>query len=166
MGGTATLPSKSLLPLASFTHNWVGGDIHGLAAFAGTLYGYVPDMESVVTALNKKVGQIVTDASWQGSAAQAFTGNWETISAQVNAVGLVVIQTGSIVDQLAANLAKIENALESAAGKAGAHGVQVGRRLERAYGPGIDHRPPAAPPDGCAARAGVRADRSGADLAR
>lgn len=126
MAGTATLPTKSLLPLASFAHNWVGGDIHGLAAFAGTLYGYVPEMEDVVTALNKKVGQIVTDAGWQGSAAQAFTGNWEKVSAEVNAIGLVVIEAGSIVDQLAADLAKIENALENAAAQAAAHGVQVG----------------------------------------
>jgi uncharacterized protein YukE len=126
VAGTATLPTKSLLPLASFAHNWVGGDIHGLAAFAGTLYGYVPGMEDVVTALNKKVGQIVTDAGWQGSAAQAFTGNWEKVSAEVNAIGLVVIQAGSIVDQLAADLSKIENALENAAGQAAAHGVQIG----------------------------------------
>lgn len=126
MAGTATLPTTSLLPLASFAHNWVGGDIHGLAAFAGTLYGYVPEMEDVVAVLDEKVGQIVTDAGWQGSAAQAFTGNWEKISAEVNAVGLVVIEAGSIVDQLAADLAKIENALENAAGQAAAHGVQVG----------------------------------------
>jgi uncharacterized protein YukE len=126
MAGTATLPTKSLLPLASFAHNWVGGDIHGLAAFAGTLHGYVPEMEDVVTALNKKVGQIVTDAGWQGAAAQAFSGNWEKVSAEVNAVGLVVIETGSIVDQLAADLAKIEHALENAASQAAAHGVQVG----------------------------------------
>jgi uncharacterized protein YukE len=126
MAGTAALPNKSLLPLAAFAHTWVGGDIHGLAAFAGTLYGYVPGMEDVVTALNKQVTGIVTDAGWQGSAARAFTGNWEKVSAQVNAVGLVVIQTGSIVDQLAANLATIENALEGAASQAAAHGVAIG----------------------------------------
>lgn len=126
MAGTATLPRKSLLPLASFAHEWVGGDIHGLAAFAGTLYGYVPEMEDVVTALNKKVGQVVTDAGWQGKAASAFSRNWELISAQVNAIGLVVIQTGSIVDQLAQYLSKVENALENAAGQAAAHGVQIG----------------------------------------
>jgi uncharacterized protein YukE len=126
VAGTATLPTKSLLPLASFAHEWVGGDIHGLAAFAGTLYGYVPEMEDVVTALNKKVSRIVTDSGWQGKAASAFTSNWELISAQVNAVGLVVIQTGSIVDQLAQDLSKIENALENAAGQAAAHGVQIG----------------------------------------
>ncbi len=126
MADTAVLPNKSLLPLAAFTHTWVGGDIHGLAAFAGTLYGYVPGMEDVVTALNKQVSGIVADAGWQGPAARAFTGNWEKVSAQVNAVGLVVIQTGSVVDQLAANLAKIENALESAASQAAAHGVAIG----------------------------------------
>jgi uncharacterized protein YukE len=126
VAGTATLPTKSLLPLASFAHEWVGGDIHGLAAFAGTLYGYVPEMEDVVTALNKKVGQIVTDGGWQGKAASSFSSNWELISAQVNAVGLVVIQTGSIVDQLAQYLSKVENALENAAGQAAAHGVQIG----------------------------------------
>jgi len=123
---TATLPTKSLLPLAPFSHEWVGGDIHGLASFAGTLYGYVPEMADVVTALDKKVSQIVSDAGWRGSAATAFTGNWEKISAEVNAVGLVVIQTGVIVDELAADLSKIENALEKAAAEAAAHGVQVG----------------------------------------
>jgi uncharacterized protein YukE len=120
------LPSKSLLTLAPFSHTWVGGDIHGLASFAGTLYGYVPGMESVITALDKQVSQIVTDAGWQGSAATAFSGNWEKVSAEVSAVGLVVIQAGGIVDQLAANLASIENALESAAGQAASHGVQIG----------------------------------------
>src|SRR5258708_2147722 len=83
-------------------------------------------MEDVVTALNQKVGQIVTDAGWEGSEASAFTSNWETISAQVNAIGVVVIQTGSIVDQLGQDLSKIENALENAAGQAAAHGVQIG----------------------------------------
>jgi uncharacterized protein YukE len=125
VAGTA-LSTKSLLPLAPFAYNWVGGDIHGLAAFAGTLYGYVPAMQDVVTALNKKVAQIVSDAGWQGRAAQAFTTNWEKVSAEVNAIGLVVIEAGSIVDELAAELAKIENALEDAADQVAAHGVQVG----------------------------------------
>jgi len=126
MAPSPTLPGKSLLSLASFAHTWVGGDIHGLASFAGTLYGYLPGMESVITALDKQVSQIVSDAGWQGSAAQAFTGNWEKVSAEITAVGLVVIQAGSTVDLLAANLASIENALESAAGTAAAHGVQIG----------------------------------------
>lgn len=123
---TATLPTKSLAPLAPFAHDWVGGDIHGLAAFAGTLYGYVPGIEDVVTALDQKVSQIVGDAGWQGTAASAFTANWEKISVEANALGLVIIQTGSVVDQLAVELSKIENALEQAADQAAAHGVQIG----------------------------------------
>jgi hypothetical protein len=126
MAPTASLPATSLLPLAPFAHTWVGGDIHGLAAFAGTLYGYVPGMGDVVTALDSQVHTIVTDAGWQGAAASAFTSNWEKISAEINAVGLLVIKAGSIVDQLAANLAAIENALETAASEAAAHGVAIG----------------------------------------
>jgi uncharacterized protein YukE len=125
MAPTAS-PSTKLLPLPAFAHTWVGGDIHGLAALAGTLYGYVPGMADVVTALDRRVTGIVHDAGWQGRAAQAFTANWEQVSAEINAVGLLVIQTGSIVDQLAANLATIENALEDAAAQAAAHGVAIG----------------------------------------
>jgi uncharacterized protein YukE len=123
---TGTLPTKSLTPLASFSYNWVGGDIHGLANFAGTMYGYIPKYEDVIKALNSKVGQIVGDAAWTGNAASAFTSNWEKVSAEINALGLVIVQTGGIVDQLAVDLSKVENALETAADKAAAHGVQIG----------------------------------------
>ena len=126
MAPTSTLPATTLGKLAPFSYDWVGGDIHGLAAFASTLYGYVPRMEDVVTALNKKVGQIVGDAGWAGAAASAFTANWEKVSAETNAIGLVVIETGSIVDQLAVDLSKIENALEKAADETAAHGVPIG----------------------------------------
>jgi uncharacterized protein YukE len=121
-----TLPTKTLAPLAPFAYDWVGGNIHGLAALAGTLYRYVPQAEAVITALDRKVGEIVGDAGWQGAAASAFTRNWEQISAETTAIGLVIVQTGSIVDQLAVNLSKIENALEQAADKAATHGVQIG----------------------------------------
>jgi uncharacterized protein YukE len=126
VASTGTLSAKSLLPLAPFTYDWVGGDIHGLAALAGTLYGYVPEFNDVVTALDKQVSRIVGDAGWQGKAASAFTQNWERISAETNAVGLVTINTGSIVDQLAQQLSEIENALEQAADQTTAHGVPIG----------------------------------------
>jgi uncharacterized protein YukE len=121
-----SLTTKSPAPLMPFSYTWVGGDIHGLSAFAGTLYGYVPKVGDVVTALDKKVHQIADDAGWQGSAASAFTTNWEKVAAETNALGLVIIETGDIVNSLAVDLAKIENALEQAADKAAAHGVQIG----------------------------------------
>jgi uncharacterized protein YukE len=126
MAATTTLPTKTLAPLAPFAYDWVGGNIHGLAAFAGTLYGYVPQIEDVITALNRKVSQIVGDAGWRGAAASAFTANWEQISAETTAIGLVIVQAGSIVDLLAVNLSKTENVLEQAADKAALHGVQIG----------------------------------------
>jgi uncharacterized protein YukE len=118
--------AKSPAKLASFAYDWVGGDIHGLSAYAGTLYGYVPEISDVVTALDKKVGQIVGDAGWTGSAASAFTKNWEHDAAGANALGVVITSAGDIVDQLAVDLAKIENALEQAADLTTAHGVPVG----------------------------------------
>jgi len=126
VASTGTVSAKALLPLASFAYDWVGGDIHGLAALASTLYGYVPKFDDVVNALNKQVSRIADDANWEGKAASAFTQNWEQISAETNAVGLVIVNTGSIVDQLASNLSKIENALEQAADVVAGHGVHVG----------------------------------------
>lgn len=117
---------KSPSPLPPFAHTWVGGDIHGLSALAGTLFGYVPKVSDVVSALDKQVARVVSDAGWQGKAAAAFSGNWEKVSAQTNAVGVLITETAGIVDQLAVNLARAENALEQAAAKAAAHGVQAG----------------------------------------
>jgi len=122
----APLATKSPAALAPFSHEWIGGDIHGLSSFAGTMYGYAPKIADVVSALNSKVGKIVSDAGWQGSAASSFTGNWEKVSAETNSVGMVCIDAGQIVDQLAVDLAKIENALEKAAATASSHGIDIG----------------------------------------
>lgn len=118
--------AKSPSPLAAFAYNWIGGDIHGLSAFSGTLYGYVPEVTNVVTALDNRVQRIVGDASWTGSAASAFTKAWEKDSSGATALGLVISQTGDIVNGLAVNLAKIENALEQAADQAAKNKVPIG----------------------------------------
>ncbi len=122
MGAGAKSPS----PLAPFAHNWVGGDIRGLSAFAGTLYGYVPEMATVATALEEKVSQIVGGAGWQGSAATGFTKAWDHDAAGVSALVVMISAAGDVVNTLAVNLASIESALEQAAVTAIAHGVQVG----------------------------------------
>jgi uncharacterized protein YukE len=118
--------AKSPSPLAPFAHDWIGGDIHGLSAFAGTLYGYVPQITDVATALNTKVTHIVSDAGWQGSAASAFTKAWEHDSTGATALGVMISAAGDIVNTLAVNLANIERALEEAADMAAAHGVPAG----------------------------------------
>lgn len=112
--------------LASFSYDWVGGDIHGLSRFAGTMYGYMPEIEGVVKALDAKVDQIVHDAGWSGDAADGFRKAWESDSLGATALSGAIEQIGQVVDTLAVNLANFEHALEEAADEARAAGVPVG----------------------------------------
>jgi hypothetical protein len=112
--------------LAPFAYDWVGGDIHGLSAFAGKMYGYVPDIDDVTTALDKQVTRVVGDAGWQGSAATAFANAWGRDSLTGQALGMVIDNAGAIVNWLAVELSKLENALEQEADAAAAHGVKIG----------------------------------------
>jgi hypothetical protein len=112
--------------LAPFAYDWVGGDIHGLSAFAGKMYGFVPDIDDVTTALDKQVTHVVGDAGWEGSAATAFANAWGRDSLTGQALGAVIQNTGSIANWLAVELSKLENALEQEADAAAAHGVKIG----------------------------------------
>ncbi len=116
----------SLKPLAPFSHDWVGGNINGLAALAGTLYGYVPKMDAVADALDGQVRQLVNGTGWEGEAASAFTASWSKDSQTARALGLATDQVGGIVDWLAVSLSMLEAELEAAADAAAAHGVTIG----------------------------------------
>ena len=122
MGAGAKSPSA----LASFAYDWIGGDVHGLSAYAGTLYGYVPRLSDVATALDKKVSQIVGDAGWKGSAASSFSKAWQHDATGATALAVMISAAGDIVNTLAVNLASIESALEKAADTTTAHGVPIG----------------------------------------
>jgi uncharacterized protein YukE len=115
-----------LKPLAPFSYDWVGGNISGLAALAGTLYGYAPKMDAVADALDGQVGQLVNAAGWQGAAASSFIASWSKDSQTARALGLATDQVGQIVDWLAVNLSTLEAELEAAANAAAAHGVTIG----------------------------------------
>ena len=119
-------PALTSSRLAPFAYDWVGGDIHGLHAVAGTLFGYVPKVTDVTTALDKQVGRVVGDAGWTGSAASAFSSAWQRDSLTGQALGVVIAGTGNIVDGLAVVLSQIENALEQEADDAARRGVQIG----------------------------------------
>jgi hypothetical protein len=120
------MAAKSPPSLPSFSSNWVGGDIHGLWSFSATLYGYVPQLADVVTALNKNVSGVVGTAGWKGAAAAAFTTSWDRDATTARALGVLIDQEGDVTGDLAYSLAAIEHALESAAEQVQQAGVPVG----------------------------------------
>jgi len=112
--------------LAPFSHEWIGGDIRGLSAFAGVLYGYAPNIDNVAGTLNDQVNGMVSAAQWQGAAASAFKSSWDKDSVAAQGIASMAAGIGQIVDELAVNLSKIESALEENADYASSHGVQIG----------------------------------------
>ena len=116
---------KSPSPLAPCAQNWMGADVVDLAAFSVTLYSYVPEISAMVTAVDRKVMAIV-HARWQDPVTEAFITAWERDSISATALGSLVSQTGDVVNKLAVDLSKIENALEDAAGRAVAAGIPIG----------------------------------------
>lgn len=126
MSSSAKWPS----PLAE---NWVGGDIGALQALAATLYGYLPRISCVTTALDEQVARLTDDASgWRGPAASAFSAEWRRDVITADALAAVIGQAARIVDGLATELAAIEGMLEAEASTAAEHGVRIG----------LDGRPP------------------------
>ena len=122
---TQVVAALALKPLAPFSYDWVGGNIRGLAALAGTLYGYAPKMDAVADALDGQVGQLVNGAGWQGEAASSFKASWSKDSQTSRALGLATDQVGQIVDWLAVSLSMLESELEMAASAAKQHGVTI-----------------------------------------
>jgi uncharacterized protein YukE len=112
--------------LAPFAHDWVGGDIEGLAQLASTLNGYGPQVTDVAAALNAQVQQVVGAAGWEGTAASAFTAAWERDSLTADALGVAAGQMAGIIGWMAVALSQIEARLEQGADQASAHGVLIG----------------------------------------
>jgi hypothetical protein len=113
--------------LASFAEEWVGGDIRALHALATTLYGYLPRIAGVTTALNQEVAQLTGgDHGWRGPAASAFTAAWRRDAAAADTLAVAIAQTAAVVDGLAVRLATIEKALEEQAYTAARYGVTIG----------------------------------------
>jgi len=123
MGST----TNSLVSLAPFAFDWVGGDIHGLQALSIKLSSYVPAITDVTAALERRAGQLTGDGpgGWQGSAASAFTTAWGRDALTAGALTAVIDQAAQITGGLAVALAQIENALETQADAAAGHGVAI-----------------------------------------
>lgn len=121
--------------LASYTEEWVGGDIRGLHALATTLYGYLPEMTGITAALDREVSDLTGGHGWRGPAASAFTTAWRRDAVAVDALAVAIARTAAVIDGLAVRLATIEKALEEEAHTAARYGVAIG----------TDGRPPPEP---------------------
>jgi uncharacterized protein YukE len=120
-GGATTVSA-----LAPFSYDWIGGDIRGLSATAGTLYGYVPQLNAATSVLDSEVEDLVGAAGWTGSAASAFEGQYQADAQAANGLAALMEDAGEIIDALAVALSRIESDLEQAASQAKQHGAPVG----------------------------------------
>jgi uncharacterized protein YukE len=115
-------------PLAAFSYDWIGGDIRGLQGIAETLYAYLPRVQDLVGTLSVTVTDLTSDSAdgWQGKAASAFTAAWRKQALTAAALEDYVTGVALAIDELAVELSKIENALESDACDVSKHGVRIG----------------------------------------
>jgi uncharacterized protein YukE len=118
---------RTVAPLAPFSEDWVGGDIRGLQGIARELYGYVPRVGELTGTLSVTVRDLTGDdpGSWQGSAATAFARAWDRQARTAAAVAGYVTAVAAVIDGLAVELARLENALEQEARGASRSGVQI-----------------------------------------
>ncbi|MGH3159849.1 MAG: hypothetical protein ACRDNF_25195 [Streptosporangiaceae bacterium] len=117
--------ATSVSVLAPFSYDWIGGNIRGLSTLAGTLYGYVPEISAVTSALDSQVEGLVGAAKWTGPAASAFTNAFDEDATAAHALAALTEDAGEIIDALALALSKIESELEQAAAKAKSHGAPI-----------------------------------------
>jgi hypothetical protein len=127
---------RTVSSVASFAQGWVDGDIHGLQALAGKLYGHAFQITDVMAALDQQVSRLP-------AVVPVIASSWRRESVTAQALAAVIVQAASIIDGLAAELAAIENELEEEAYIASRYGVKIG----------TDGQPPPVP-------AGTQADAS------
>ena len=118
-----TVRSPLLLP--AFSYDWVGGDIVGLSVLAGQCYRIAPQITSVDSALSGQVNDITDAGGWKGAAASAFSSAWDKDSVAGRELAQAWDGIGGAVDELAFELATLENALEEAAREVEAQGVVI-----------------------------------------
>jgi uncharacterized protein YukE len=115
----------SLTPLVPFSHDWVGGNIHGLQGIAQTLCAYLPQVQDLAGQLSVVANDLTSADGWQGSAASAFSAAWQKQALTMLALEEYVTAVAQAINNLAVELSKLENGLEQEAADAAARGVQI-----------------------------------------
>lgn len=113
------------MSLPSFAYQWVGGDIHGLDSFQTTCTSTASQLDDTDRALSSQVSDVVGDAGWTGSTADAFSSAWDKDSKAGSQLAGAWRKIGSIVEGLAQQLASLENQLEEAAYQVEKQGISI-----------------------------------------
>lgn len=103
----------------------IGGDVSGLTTIAGDLSGVAPRLEDITTALGNRVDSLVSDAGWNGDAADTFKGAWEQDGAACDELSRAVKLSGEAISTLATQLASAQRQLDAAVTAAKAAGLPV-----------------------------------------
>ena len=111
--------------LAPHTYDWVGGNMSGLQALEGECAKVASTLTDVDHALSRQVSQVVSAGNWRGAAADAFTSAWDKDSTAGAQLAGAWGKIGTIVGNLASDLAALENALEEAAYQVEKQGVAI-----------------------------------------
>jgi uncharacterized protein YukE len=101
----------------------IGGDVEGLRAVAQSLTSVAGEVSDTGEYLSKRVGQLVTDAGWTGSAAEEFTGAWEQDAAAVVELSDCTTIVGRCLADLANALSFAQRQLDHAVTAAAAAGM-------------------------------------------
>lgn len=106
-----TSPHSARQPMAlpPTQFDWTNCNFRMLSELAGSFYGMIPPSLDVVDALNNSADRIVSDASWQGDAADKFKAAWKKNATDAQAFTDTVNAIGAVIDQLAIELAWIQN---------------------------------------------------------
>jgi uncharacterized protein YukE len=113
----------------------IGGDIGGLRSVAQSLSGVVGDVKDTGEYLSKRVNQLVTDAGWNGDAAEVFKAAWEQDATAVEELSSGVKIAGKCLSDLADGLEAAQRQLDHAVAAAKAGGMPFGPDDQPAYGP-------------------------------
>jgi uncharacterized protein YukE len=86
----------------------LGVDIHGLAALATKLYGYIPPSEEVVDAVEGAVKKLIGHAGWEGDDAKSFQDAWGADASDARKLTMFIDDAAKVIDNLASALAEIQ----------------------------------------------------------
>ena len=107
--------------------SWIGGDLAGIKAMGTAMAGAPAKMRHIVTDLSSGTDRLVGDSGFSGDAADQFERRWTEDALTAGALAGVVVQVGTVMEDLGRRLGTLDASLHDAA--------RVARSAELPLGP-------------------------------